>query len=167
MTRTNEYYDGVEAGINQMKVLMKETGMFYDKIDDLIHNDLCQISYEQHDGFGDGFYPLHIDEKFDLYSSNRHRGDGVVERICRNIVEGFEEYPIRIYVLSTHNGGICILGHKSTMSDRVDFTIFHLSEDDGFFFFEREGGSGIGYMDKINFIDMISRAISLLNNIKT
>lgn len=112
-------------------------------------------------------YSLDQNEMFDLNVTQR--GDGTIERVFRNKVEGYEEYITRIYVLNCACGGICILGYKekhSYSSETIYYTLFHLGEDDGFFFVHDDGGQGFNYMTKIEIIDMVSRAISLLNNIK-
>lgn len=156
------YQEGYHKGLETYQKHQRENGSFFERIGDLINTDISQIYYEQ--GGQDGMYGLYGDEMGKL--DGLHKGDGIMERIFRNKVKGYEDYPIRIYVLNTRDGGICILGHKSDYRSEIKYTIFHLGEDDGFFFVHDDGSAGVSYMHKISFIDMTSRAISLLNNNK-
>lgn len=158
----NAYEKGWEEGFEEGRRVTTNNPSFFKRIGDLISADISQIYYEQ--GGQDGMYGLYGDEMGKL--DGLHKGDGIMERILRNKVKGYEDYPIRIYVLNTRDGGICILGNKSDYRSEIKYTIFHLGEDDGFFFVHDDGGAGVDYMNKISFIDMVSRAISLLNNNK-
>lgn len=155
------YMEGYYKGLEIYEQKRREEGTFFERIDDLIRTDISHI-YEQQGG-QDGMYGAYEENigKID----GLHIGEGTIERILRNKVKGYEKYPLRIYVLHTSCGGICILGQKNDYSKSLDYTIFHLGEDDGFFFVHDDGGAGVGYMNKIEFIHMVSRAISLLNNI--
>lgn len=163
---SHEYKIGFHDGIEYANEKLKEDGTFFQRIHDLISYDISTIWDEQGKG-QDGMYSLDQNEMFNLNVTQR--GDGTIERVFRNKVKGYEEYITRIYVLNCACGGICILGYKektSYNSETIYYTLFHLGEDDGFFFVHDDGGQGFNYMTKIEIIDMVSRAISLLNNIK-
>lgn len=136
---------------------------FYDNLNELVRNDIKKIRYEQ--GGEDGMYSLDYG-KISMLETNR-RGDSIIERIYRNRVRGFERYVLRIYVLSVNfGGGVCIMGYKDECEDKLTYTIFHLGEDDAIFSMRKDGSGGINCMNKIDFVDMVSRALSLLNNNK-
>nr|UVY03511.1 MAG: hypothetical protein [Bacteriophage sp.] len=163
---SHEYKTGFRDGIEYANEKLKEDGTFFQRIHDLISYDISTIWDEQGKG-QDGMYSLSPDEMFNLNVTQR--GDRTIERVFRNKVKGYEEYITRIYVLNCACGGICILGYKekhSYNSETIYYTLFHLGEDDGFFFVHDDGSQGFNYMTKIEIIDMVSRAISLLNNIK-
>lgn len=63
-------------------------------------------------------------------------------------------------------GGVCIMGYKDEYEDKLTYTIFHLGEDDAIFSMRKDGSGGINCMNKIDFVDMVSRVLSLLNNNK-
>lgn len=159
--KVSDYDAGFKAGIEWKRNQNKEEGTLFQEIDDLINIDISRIWDEQGKG-QDGMYPLYPEDRFNLNTTQR--GDGVIERIFRNKVEGYEKYVERIYVLSTAAGGICILAYKAEYGSNITYTIFHLGEDDGFFFVHDDGMAGFNYMSKLELVEMVSRAISLLNN---
>ena len=160
---TDEYNSGFWAGVNWKTKKLKEEGNLFQQIHDLISTDISQIWDEQGKG-QDGMYSLDPEERLNLNVTQR--GDGIIERVFRNKVEGYEQYVERIYVLSCSCGGICILAYKDGYHSDLTYTLFHLGEDDGFFFVHDDAMAGLNYMNKIELIDMVSRAISLLNNNK-
>lgn len=159
---SEEYRIGYQDGIKSEIEHRKRNGSFFERIHDLILEDISRIYFEQ--GGQDGMYPLWGEDAFKL--GVKQNGFGTVERILRNKVKGYENYPVRVYVLNCNCGGICILGYKDGYHQEITYTMFHLGEDDGFFFVHDDGGAGADYMNKTDLIDMVSRAISLLNNNK-
>lgn len=129
--------------------------MNYNYIKDIINADIGKIYKEQ--GYQDGMYPAQYGEEDGL-----HRGDSMIERIIR---EPDSNHPIRIYVLNVSLGGICIMSYSQNTYKRKEsnYAIFQLGEDDGFFFLTE---NSFNYLNKLDFIELMSRGISLLNNIK-
>jgi hypothetical protein len=160
---SDEYNSGFWAGVNWKTKKLKEEGNLFQQIHDLISTDISRIWDEQGKG-QDGMYSLDPEERLNLNVTQR--GDGIIERVFRNKVEGYEQYVERIYVLSCSCGGICILAYKDGYHSDLTYTLFHLGEDDGFFFVHDDAMAGLNYMNKTELIDMVSRAISLLNNNK-
>lgn len=119
-------------------------------IEDLINADIWRITCEQGGIFK--IYGAAIGE-----TDGMHSGTGIIERVVTDIIPGYENFTLRVYVLSTNCGGVCIIGTKDNM-----YTILQLSEDDGHFFIH----TNHGFMTKSDFLDMTCRAISLLNNRK-
>lgn len=131
----------------------------FEEIENLVSHDIGYI-YDQQGG-QDGMYGVSQEETDGL-----HTGEGVIERVCRDIVPGYEQFPLRVYVLSTlAEGGICIIGESSKYHG-MDYTILNLGEDDGNFFTGSKSYKMIEWMPKSHFIYMTSRAIGLLNNIR-
>lgn len=159
--KMSTYDSGFWAGVEWKENQIKEEGNLFQEINDLINIDISRIWDEQGKG-QDGMYPLFPEDRFNLNTTQR--GDGVIERVFRNKVKGYEKYVERIYVLSTVAGGICILAYKSEYHSEITYTIFHLGEDDGFFFVHDDGMAGFNNMSKLELVEMVSRAISLLNN---
>ena len=132
---------------------------FEDIIRDLMSHDVGQIYKEQ--GWQDGMYPAQYGEADGL-----HRGDAFIERVCRDIVPGYENFYLRIYVLNVGIGGICIAATQSNNHNKHNYQIFTLGEDDGWFYGpEYQRIRTLYCSNKYDFIEMVSRGISLLNNI--
>lgn len=156
--RSDDYRKGFDAGQDFERERLAKSNLMI-RVQDLITYDMSEI-YDQQ-GCQPGMYGAYQDEADGL-----HTGEGTIERIIRTKISEYEDFPVRIYVLNCNGGGVCILGHENGYRREVEYTIFQLGEDDGFFFLKADGSAGFDYLNKVNFIDYMSRAISLLNNVK-
>lgn len=86
-----------------------------------------------------------------------------IERIYRTKGQGDD--IIRIYVLDAAYGGIALIGVKYHKNVKRQWQVIMLAEDDGYFFIPTNVSS-LPNGDKSDTLDMLGRAMSLMNNIK-
>lgn len=86
-----------------------------------------------------------------------------IERVYRTRAQG--ENIVRVYVLNTAYGGVALIGVKDHKNVKRQWQLIMLAEDDGYFFIPDDAGS-IPSGDKSDTLDMLGRAMSLMNNIK-